>query len=269
MSKLNTQQIVENIYTLAKQRKIKIMDLEQAAGVSVGYLSKMNKPAARLPLDVVSSIAGDFGMTVDALINYDPTGATNQEKKIVKLFDKLIADTNADKLEWNVYLKDIYERSFTKHEIDLIEKKGLPPLAYSEEVDVKESKNGSSVKRYVIRHDSKFRNFNVEAKIYVSASNSFLADIGGGVQVFVAMTNYKYQDPDIPLVKYNFDGYEMYFIKNEQITKVCQATADEYPAYLSYFEKLQPAIKKYDARRKLDKDANNIIDSYLSTDVDN
>ena len=34
---------IENIYTIAKEKNIKIGDLEEKAGVSKGYLSRINK----------------------------------------------------------------------------------------------------------------------------------------------------------------------------------------------------------------------------------
>lgn len=34
---------ISNIYQLAKERSVKIGDLEKKAGVSVGYLSRINK----------------------------------------------------------------------------------------------------------------------------------------------------------------------------------------------------------------------------------
>lgn len=262
MSKLDTRKIIENIYAIAKQRQIMIKDLETKADVSIGYLSKMNRPNSRLPLDVISNIAGQFGMTIDALVNYDPSGLTAQEKKIVKLFEKLVADTNADKLEWHVFLKDIYKRYFLKQEADVVEQRGLPPLSHVDSVKVKDE-NNQIVMRYAIRHESKFLNFKAEAKITARAINSYLADIGGGTRVFVVLTNYSYFYPECSLITYNFDGYEMYFLKDEQIVKVCQATAEEYPTYLECFEKLQLAVKNYDARGKLDKKANSIIDGYL------
>lgn len=267
MDKLNTQQVVENIYTLAKQRNITIKTLETNANVSVGYLAKMSNPNSRLPLDVVHSIAGQFGMTMDALVNYDPAGLTTQEKKICKLFEKLTADTNADKLEWKVFLKDVYARKFTKDEIEPLNKKGLPPLADITNAGTMVNADGTKEDLCAVTHNSMFRNFNVATDITANALNSFAANIGKDVMVFVALVAYTYQEPKMPAISHTFNGYEMYFIKDGRSTKVCQATAWEYPAYLHYFEKLQAAIKNYDARGRLDKNATAIIDNYLGADA--
>lgn len=269
MTKVNTLQIVENIYTLAKQRQIMIKDLEQAAGVSVGYLSKMNKPDARLPLEVVSSIAGDFGMTVDALIHYDPTGLTNQEKKIVKLFEKLTNDTNADKLEWKIYLRDFYELAYDENEKNAKERDGLPPFTV---IDSVKTEMDPQKKYYRFIHKSCFANFRTSGNVTTEPINCFVAKIDENVAVQIVYVRYTIHDVvldnKLP-VQQVFDGYEMYFDKEGSRIKVCQATADEYPTYLECFEKLFRAIKEYDARGKLDKNANNIIDGYLSTDSTN
>lgn len=266
MKKIDAQQVIANIYEIAKRQNILIRDLEQRAGVSIGYLSKMNRPDARLSLDVIYSIAGDFGMTMEALISYDSAGTTSQEQKIVNLFNKLIADTNTDKLGWKLYSESFWSNAYTTKEREGKEREGLPPLCSYTEADVPIDPKNDYV-QFV--HDSQFLNFQVSENITeVRPVNGFLADLGNGVQVYVVKAKYIYPEGQGMSVKFSFTGHEMYFTKKGAVTKVCQADAAEYPAYLDNFEKLEQAIKNYDARGRLDKNANAIIDDYLGIAVD-
>lgn len=93
---------IANIYQLAKEKNLKIGDLEKKAGVSAGYLSRLNKEesTATLSADFVASVAELFGVTVDALISNDYTTPTATEKYLLAFIDKLLSRTNADELAW-------------------------------------------------------------------------------------------------------------------------------------------------------------------------
>lgn len=93
---------IENIYVLAKERGIKIGDLEEKAGVSKGYLSRINKEGnTSIPsIELLDSIAEQLGVSVDYLINYRMFEPTEGEAFLLKFLDKVMHRTICGKLEW-------------------------------------------------------------------------------------------------------------------------------------------------------------------------
>lgn len=91
-----------NIYYLAKEKNIKIGDLETAAGVSVGYLSRINKEdnETNPSIDFISKVAESLNTGIDTLINVDLSGLTPTERYLISFMEKLKRDTSADKLDW-------------------------------------------------------------------------------------------------------------------------------------------------------------------------
>lgn len=91
-----------NIYYLAKEKNIKIGDLEAAAGVSVGYLSRINKDdnETNPGIDFISRVAELLNTGIDTLVNVDLSGLTPTERYLISFMEKLKRDTSADKLDW-------------------------------------------------------------------------------------------------------------------------------------------------------------------------
>lgn len=98
------KQLIDNIYRFAKEKDIKIGALEQEAGVSAGYLSRLLKDDTKgsFGVDLLCSAAEQLGKTLDALV-YSSTGElSDNEKKIIDFFDKLTLSTENYSLEWSM-----------------------------------------------------------------------------------------------------------------------------------------------------------------------
>ncbi len=95
---------IDNIYALAKQKNIKIGDLEEAGGVSKGYLSRINKEdsTSSPSIELLDSISRQFGVGIDFLVNYSQDKLSPNEQFVYKFIDKLMCMTTAGKLEWLV-----------------------------------------------------------------------------------------------------------------------------------------------------------------------
>lgn len=93
---------LSNIYYLARLQKKRIGDIEKAAGVSTGYISRLNREDnTSVPsVEFLEGVANVFGVTLDALINYDLSELTPTEQYIMTFLEKLTSDTQADKLNW-------------------------------------------------------------------------------------------------------------------------------------------------------------------------
>lgn len=97
----NKRNCVQNIYDIAKEKGIKIGELEKEAGVSTGYLSRIAKEGntSAISVDLLISISNRLGVSVERLI-LDTNEMSDSEKYISKFMDKLIQDTKDNSLEW-------------------------------------------------------------------------------------------------------------------------------------------------------------------------
>lgn len=91
----NNAMFVENIYTLAKLYGLKIGEVEDKAGISRGYVSRLKKAGenANVQDDTVKKIADVFGCSAEAILCHD---LRNMGKDALYYFDfvlKLYEDT--------------------------------------------------------------------------------------------------------------------------------------------------------------------------------
>lgn len=107
----NKKQMLDNITYFLQEFSKKIGELETEAGVSPGYISRITKDEKTKPgIDFIIGVADALNISVDTLLNADFTEMTETEKYLVKFMEKLIHDTQADKLEWNCEPNDMLNR---------------------------------------------------------------------------------------------------------------------------------------------------------------
>ena len=99
----NRQQLVENINNLIQQKNMKVGEVEQAIGISTGYISRLSKasnesiPAA----DVVWKLARHFGVSTDALVCGDFSEGTDNLSVLRRFIKKLTVRTLDGILDWS------------------------------------------------------------------------------------------------------------------------------------------------------------------------
>lgn len=98
----NKERFLDNAFSLAKAKGIKINDVESAIGVSAGYLSKLRYDESRknINADMMFAIAEYFSVSVDYLNNAECGGLNNDEITMVALFEKFKMDTNNGVCKW-------------------------------------------------------------------------------------------------------------------------------------------------------------------------
>jgi len=95
------KRMLENISFLLKEKGKKIGELETEAGVSVGYISRTSKDENAKPgIDFILKVAEALNISVDMLLKVDLTDLTPTEKYLLSFFEKLLSDTQKDRLEW-------------------------------------------------------------------------------------------------------------------------------------------------------------------------
>lgn len=101
----NRARMLANIYTIAKAKNVKIGDLESAAGVSTGYISRLAKDENKgaLTVEVLVGIAQRLDVTLDALVLTDNGHLSQNEMEMLRFLDKVTVDTECYDLEWNLF----------------------------------------------------------------------------------------------------------------------------------------------------------------------
>lgn len=109
--------LINNIIHLSKKSGLGIGDLENALGISAGYISRTAKADSKkkLSIDVVWKIATFFEVNVDDLISGDLSEPESNTELIAKFLDKLFHQTYNGSVEWEIeggvmcYLNKKYE----------------------------------------------------------------------------------------------------------------------------------------------------------------
>ena len=101
---VNKRRCFENIRFLLKEKTdVKIGQIEKEAGVSLGYMSRMEKPgnSSEPSAEFIVTAAKMLGVSLDLLALTDMAVMNPTEKYLATLMEKLNKDTIADKLEWH------------------------------------------------------------------------------------------------------------------------------------------------------------------------
>ena len=106
MASFDKNRCLNNIYFLVKEKNLKIGDLEAGAGVSIGYISRLNKDDSKATpsIEFLVSVADKLDVTIDALIQYDYTTPTASERYVMDFLDRLIQKTASFDYPGNVNL---------------------------------------------------------------------------------------------------------------------------------------------------------------------
>lgn len=115
MKEFNKMLCLSNIYHLAKSKNIKIGDLESAAGVSAGYISRLNKADTKTSpsIEMLAVVADMLGVSLDALLYHDYESLTPTEKYVVDFLEKLRSKTLSNEEIWR---RETYSRLRRVHQ---------------------------------------------------------------------------------------------------------------------------------------------------------
>ena len=115
----NKEQCIANIYALAKEQGVKIGELESAANISVGYLSRLAKENNNaLPnIEALVIISDKLNVSLDALVKKDLTVNNSTESYFIKVVDKLLDDTKIKPSIWVLEHEDNL-KNMTRKQVD-------------------------------------------------------------------------------------------------------------------------------------------------------
>lgn len=105
MNFYNRAYCIENIFVLAKEKNIKIGELENAAGVSSGYLSRLKKEGneSNPSIDILCAIADKLDVSIDSLVSKRLSVLSPEERYMLEFLNKMIKNTEDENIWWKNY----------------------------------------------------------------------------------------------------------------------------------------------------------------------
>ena len=94
--------ILNNIYTIAERKGIAVKDIEKAADLSVGYLSRLKRENGgdKLSIKNLLAISRALRTELDTLVYCDVAGMTDAELLVVDFINNLTKRTDMGSLGW-------------------------------------------------------------------------------------------------------------------------------------------------------------------------
>ena len=231
MGEVKITTVVENIYALAQEKNIKIGDLERDAGVSVGYLSRFLKPSGaiiKMAVDVLFKICDCLKMSVEDVVYYNSDDRTPGQKKMDFFLKKLARDTENHEIVWKKYVN-----------------KGLFTTSLGN------------------RYKSPFYDVTYMKGAVHNWDADFTCVLADNTVLYLISVQYEI-DPDKHFMK-TTPGYELYAnIDSGKFVKICYADNAVNPTYFQKLLRLAKDAKVASDKGIVDKEAENIIDSFLS-----
>ena len=109
---------IKNVYHLAKEKRIKIGELEETVGVGSGYLSRVKKEASAKPsLEFVVKVSDMLDTSIDIMIYADLERMTSTENYLASFFERLKEDTHSGELTWEMESPDDLNCYFKQYSV--------------------------------------------------------------------------------------------------------------------------------------------------------
>ena len=244
---------MSTIYAIAKEKGIKIGDLEKEANVSAGYFSKLNKEdnTATPSVELLVAVSNVLGVTVDLLIDSEYEGINTNEKYILNFIDKLIQHTESGYLNWKKETKkELLNVGYTGDGNCLYAMHPLFEVGEVSEIGPSGYPESSHMETY---YNSRFYQ-DGETKI-------------AGCGYHTALT----KDADIYVMKVDneeahagieYDQYEIYIIKKGNVEPLC---CNEFvcTSIATQIDKLYTTISELEANLGINDIVKSVIDAFM------
>lgn len=244
--KFDKKIFLENLDYYMNKNSIKSSELEQMAGVSKGYISRIKKADNKsVPgVDFLLVAASLFGITVESLCMINYMLCTENEKYYVDFFNDLITRTIKKDILW----KHITSKQF----IDKIDNKSDEEIIIEREPSVlsgiSEAWNGKR------RYASTFEYG--DYKYCDTEGNFYSLKIDNQHSLYMVKVILSYQEE-------LFSGIEMFMISNHKKSNVCCISPQNIQLYDDMFFKLYNTVKDSINVNYMDQETKNIIDKFI------
>ena len=238
MPEYSKTKFLKNIVYLMKIKNVKIGELEEAAKVSAGYLSRLSKnndDNSAPGIDTLTLMAKKLGVTITTLLYCDFTSLTDTEKYIQKFLTKMIEETTKlNGFEWE---KETVSAVLNSHNHPLCAENfegyaDSVPYVYNSLF----SENVCQLTLPIFKLTHRKNTFYI-SHIYLNLGN---------------------QQTD--------ESYELYMFSNGELKKVCNSNKESKEEIRTLLASLYEAAKASSHNLKLDDDVKDCIDEFLDED---
>lgn len=256
MNTINLTIIYNNIKTLAKKLNIRMSEIEEAAGVSPGYMSRLAQKngdtANTALLGVIASASKKLSVSIESILFSDLSSMSPEEEKMLQFISKLLEDTEKGRFHWKQdseeYIKEDIGKNKGKHPLFVTEKSYNPDIdAYID----------------ITLYDSKFNQS---------------ASVLGTIRSTKFIKQNEWTSSEIILVRTRIPGtyshksdeaFELYMYQhsiaseNTKTIPLCNAEKSKNEELFNALDKLYDAAGTSSKTLSFDKDTESLIDRYL------
>ena len=256
MNTINLTVVYNNIKTLSKQLNIRMSEIEEDAGVSPGYMSRLAQKngdtANTALLGVIASAAKKLFISIESVLFADVSNMSPEEEKMLQFITKLLDDTEKGKFHW----KQDSEESI-KENID--KRRGSHPLFVTE-------------KSYAPDIDTYMDITLFDSKCNQSAS------VLGTIRSTKFIKQNEWTNSEIILVRAKIPGtssymhdeaFELYIYQKSiasdktKLIPLCNAEKRKKEALFNALDSLYDAAGTSSRTLSFDQETENLIDKYL------
>ena len=246
LKEFNKIRFIRNIYFLLDSNKdLKIGELEEQIKVSKGYFARFkNDDSAKPSVEIAIKVANRFHVTVDSLLNTELYSMTATERYMYDFFQKLLKDTEADKLEWGL------ETAEFLNAMRVINGNSTPHPFFFPAMDIVRAMNGKAPKECFFNSHA----FKDQTKIN---GNCYFLRLNNGALLFLADVAKKYQKGKDP------ENYakEIWIRKNNGIRFL---SSNKNVNFSTIINDLFSAIDSYFNRPRIEEDYRASIDAFMN-----
>lgn len=245
MFRFDKSKCLGNIYHLVKENGLKIGDVEVQAGVSIGYLSRLNKEDNKSTpgIEFLLAVAQVLNVSLEGLLMCDYSELSPDERKSVDFLTKLLKDTQTNEIQWR---KNAHSELFAI-EYDMGNVYAVHPLM--EPFD--DENQPEATARFVSK-------FHPDWSAWIT--ECFETFISNEVRLFLVAANF------VALQGEQVKGYELYMQIRGKVVPICYAVENEETSFYPLLNSLLSSAKESASHVHLDEDARNAIDLYLGID---
>lgn len=243
MSAFEKSICISNIYFLVKEKGLKIGDIEEAAGVSPGYISRLNKEENKtVPgIEFLLAVSESLGVSLEGLIKCDYKSLTPDERKSIDFLTKLLKDSYSFDLLW-----DEQSRSALYNIVD-------DGNGYYADHPLMETCETDDYPPVDVRFYSRFF-----ADSSCLIQECFETNLNQIIKLFLLSINY------VTFEGNKTSGFELYMQLKGRIIPICAALQNKEMTFYTLLQSLISAAKNSSSHVHLDEDAKDVIDAYIN-----
>lgn len=244
MDEKTNENFVRNLEYFMNEKNVKASEMEVAANISAGYISRLKNSMSFPSVDVLISFANSLGVTIDSLIYGNYSMSSKDEQYIAAFLNRLLLDTNKENVSWvKLSLKNFLPEEDSKMLEDVYEEK-------------KDNK-GNWVADYY-------------SSLFYEEDKCELRDsffkLGRLSQYFYLIPIKKHSEESNNrfLIPKAVNGFELYVFRDNKLNKIIAGLENDNSAIYHLLLSIYISADEISKKTKLGDEAKKAIDGYLN-----